>query len=123
MTKGRWFPVTYDRTSIDWPAVEQPENVNPAEYSLHMAQPMINNLSIVSIIFGIAAIVSEILIWPPILAIPAIICGHLARKKITLTNERGRDLATTGMALGYVSFAIGLVMWLLIATVGSITFG
>lgn len=115
--------MTYDRTSIDWPAMEQPGYANPAEYNVQLAQPMINNLAIVSIIFGITAILSEIFFWPPILAVPAIICGHQARKKIKLTNERGRDLATAGMALGYISFAIGSVMWLLIATVGSITFG
>ena len=34
--------------------------------------------------------------------IPAIICGHIARRQIRTTGQRGRRMATAGLVLGYL---------------------
>jgi hypothetical protein len=36
-------------------------------------------------------------------AIPAIICGHMAKKEMRLTGQRGDGLATSGLVLGYMA--------------------
>jgi len=52
-----------------------------------------------------------------ITAIPAIICGHMARAQIRRTGEQGDGMAVTGLALGYVAigFATFLALLALVA--------
>ena len=40
--------------------------------------------------------------------IAAVVLGHLARRKIRRTGERGRGLATAGLILGYIG--VGLLV-------------
>ena len=40
-------------------------------------------------------------------AIPAVICGHVARRQMKLTGQRGDGLATSGLVLGYMA----LIFW------------
>jgi hypothetical protein len=40
-------------------------------------------------------------------AIPAVICGHVARRQMKLTGQRGDGLATSGLVLGYMA----IVFW------------
>jgi uncharacterized protein DUF4190 len=44
-------------------------------------------------------------------AIPAVICGHIARAKIRKSNGAlgGRGIATTGLVLGYIALAVGIM--------------
>src|SRR4029077_8160342 len=44
-------------------------------------------------------------------AIPAVICGHIARSKIRKSGGTlgGRGIATTGLALGYIALVLGIM--------------
>ncbi len=63
-----------------------------------------SNTAAVSLVFGILAWV----ILPVIGAIVAIIAGHMARNEIARSNGQlgGRGMATAGLILGYVQFAL-----------------
>ena len=39
--------------------------------------------------------------------VPAVICGHVARRQMKLTGERGDALATGGLVLGYMA----IIFW------------
>ena len=58
-----------------------------------------SRLAIASLAFGLLSILP----WTVFAAVPAIICGHLARARIRRSEYtgRGRVLATAGLALGY----------------------
>ncbi|MCG2660177.1 MAG: DUF4190 domain-containing protein [Kiritimatiellae bacterium] len=75
----------------------------------------ITPLAIWALILGIASLVFCCL---P-LAIPAIICGHLARSRIEQTPEAvsGRGMAMAGLIMGYVS----VVAFILACILGIIT--
>jgi hypothetical protein len=47
--------------------------------------------------------------------VPAIVFGHLARREIRRTGERGMGMATFGLALGWIGGALLLLMVLLMA--------
>jgi len=51
-------------------------------------------------------------------AIPAIICGHIARGQIRRSGEQGDGLAVSGLVLGYLAVALGL----LVVTVALVAF-
>src|SRR6476660_1832901 len=44
-------------------------------------------------------------------AIPAVICGHIARAKIRKSGGAlgGRGIATTGLVLGYIALVLGIM--------------
>lgn len=64
-------------------------------------------LAICSLVFGILSIMC----LGPLLGIPAIICGHLARKNAAteVTQSSSRGLALAGLITGY----FGTFMWIL----------
>jgi hypothetical protein len=62
-----------------------------------------NGLAIAALVCGIAAFVTGIT------CIPAIICGHIARRQIRQTGESGDGLAVAGLILGYISVALFIV--------------
>ena len=78
-------------------------------------QSPITPLAIWALILGIASLVFCCL---P-LAIPAIICGHLARSRIEQTSAAasGRGMAMAGLIMGYVS----VVAFILACILGIIT--
>jgi hypothetical protein len=43
-------------------------------------------------------------------AIPAIICGHIARGQIKRTAEQGDGMAVAGLVLGYLAIAFGVLI-------------
>jgi hypothetical protein len=43
-------------------------------------------------------------------AIPAVICGHIARRQMRLTAQRGDGLATGGLVLGYMAIIFWTVL-------------
>jgi hypothetical protein len=76
-------------------------------YQPYQAYPPVrttNGLAIASLVCGIAAFVIGITF------IPAIICGHLARRQIRRTGEQGDGLAIAGLILGYVGAVIFIVL-------------
>jgi hypothetical protein len=76
-----------------------------------------NGLAIAALVCGIAAFATGIT------CIPAIICGHLARREIRRTGEQGDGMAIAGLVCGYVggilSIAAILVIGLLAARAAS----
>lgn len=67
-----------------------------------------NPSAIAALVFGIGQFVF------PLAFIAAIILGHLARRQIRRTGERGRGIATAGLILGYF-FVASSVLVLFIA--------
>jgi hypothetical protein len=59
-----------------------------------------NGLAIASLVCGVGTFVIGLSF------IPAIICGHIARRQIRRTGEQGGGLALAGLILGYVGGAL-----------------
>jgi Domain of unknown function (DUF4190) len=72
-----------------------------------------NGLAVAALVCGIAAFVTGIA------CIPAIVCGHIARRQIRRTGEQGDGLALAGLILGYVSVALFVVAVVAIVFVAS----
>jgi hypothetical protein len=76
-----------------------------------------NGLALAALICGIAQFAVGVTF------IPAIICGHLARRQIRRTGEAGDGMALAGLILGYVGGALVilgiLLMFLLFSRVSS----
>jgi hypothetical protein len=64
-----------------------------------------NTLAIISLSCGIGQLIGGIFA-----AVPAIICGHLARGQIRQTGETGAGMALTGLILGYVGVALTVIL-------------
>ena len=71
-------------------------------------QPKTNSLALARIICGGAQI-----FLGPLITIPAIVLGHMARKQIRSTGENGDGLALAGLLLGWA----GLVTFVILAIV------
>lgn len=72
----------------------------PATAGAHLAVPAhrpTNALAITSLVLGLAQPFTAFLT-----AIPAIICGHTARRQIRRTGESGDGLATAGLVFGWL---------------------
>ncbi len=80
-----------------YPPYQQP-------YPPYPPAPPTNGLAIASLVCGIAAFVTGIT------CIPAIICGHLARRQIRQTGEQGAGLALAGLILGYVGTVLFIAL-------------
>ena len=78
------------------PAVQQAQAISAP----HLVAPMQQNtMALVSMILGILSFGSCVLT-----SIPAIICGHIARKQMknSPVPQSGQGMATTGLILGYL---------------------
>lgn len=86
--------------------------MNPTPPSVPGAQPKTSGLAITSLVLGILAIVLTVVCIGPLLAIPAIICGHIASARINRSGGQliGKGLAIAGFSTGYVSLALILLM-------------
>jgi hypothetical protein len=71
-----------------------------------------NQLALASLICGIAQIFFGLLT-----GIPAVICGHLARKQIRQTGEEGAGMAMAGLILGYVGIVLSVILIVVIIAV------
>jgi hypothetical protein len=71
-------------------------------------QPRNCGLAIWSLLLGILAVVLSVVCIGPLLAIPAVICGHLAYSRIKRSAGAlsGQGLALGGLITGYVSIAM-----------------
>ena len=74
-------------------------------YQYPLARPT-NGLAIASLVCGIAQFAVGVTF------IPAIICGHMARRQIRQTGEAGDGMALAGLILGYIGgvLVIGAVV-------------
>ena len=61
-----------------------------------------NSMAIASMVLGVAEFFTA-----GLTAIPAVICGHIARRQMKQTAERGDGLATSGLVLGYMA----IIFW------------
>jgi Domain of unknown function (DUF1707)/Domain of unknown function (DUF4190) len=61
-----------------------------------------NSMAIASMVLGVAEFFTA-----GLTAIPAVVCGHIARRQMKLTPQRGDGLATSGLVLGYMA----IIFW------------
>ena len=86
-----------------------------AYYPYPVARPT-NGLAIAALVCGIAQFAVGVTF------IPAIICGHMARRQIRETGEGGDGMALAGLILGYVGGALlimGVVLFVLLFAVAA----
>jgi Domain of unknown function (DUF4190) len=70
-----------------------------------------NGLAIASLVCGVGTFVIGLSF------IPAIICGHIARRQIRRTGEQGGGMALAGLILGYVGGALFIVLLLVFVAI------
>ncbi len=87
--------------TADLPAGPLPGWPVPA-YDAPPATSGTNSIAIASMVLGVAEFFTA-----GLTAIPAVICGHVARRQMKLTGQRGDGLATSGLVLGYMA----LIFW------------
>jgi len=77
-----------------------PAGAVPTVWPVPVYQPPVstNSLARASLVLGVAEFFTM-----GLTAIPAIICGHMAKREMRLTGQRGDGLATSGLVLGYMA--------------------
>jgi len=77
-----------------------PAGAMPAAWPVAVYQPPVttNSLARASLVLGVAEFFTM-----GLTAIPAIICGHMAKREMRQTGQRGDGLATSGLVLGYMA--------------------
>jgi hypothetical protein len=93
-----------------------PAGAMPMAYPVPMYSPPVttNSLARASLILGIAEFCTM-----GLTAIPAIICGHLAKREMQTTAQRGDGMATAGLVLGYMAVAFWGIL-IALAIVGAV---
>jgi hypothetical protein len=93
-----------------YPPQGQPYPPYQQPYLPYPAASRTNGLAIASLVCGVSTFVVGLSF------LPAIICGHIARRQIRRTGEQGDGLALAGLILGYVGgvLFIGLVLALVV---------
>jgi uncharacterized membrane protein len=79
--------------------------IGPLPFSqgpVYQAPAATNSMAIASMVLGVAEFFTM-----GLTAVPAVICGHVARRQMKLTSERGEGLATSGLVLGYMA----IIFW------------
>jgi hypothetical protein len=77
-----------------------PAGAVPTVWPVAVYQPPVttNSLARASLVLGVAEFFTM-----GLTAIPAIICGHMAKREMRQTGQRGDGLATSGLVLGYMA--------------------
>ncbi len=89
--------------TADLPAGASP--FPPAAWPVPAYQPPVsgtNSMAIASMVLGVAEFFTA-----GLTAIPAVICGHIARRQMKLSSQGGDGLATSGLVLGYMA----IIFW------------
>jgi uncharacterized membrane protein len=73
----------------------------PMQYPRHYPHRGTNGLAIASFILSLAQPFAL-----GLTTIPAVICGHLARREIRRTGEGGMGMATVGLTFGWIGVAL-----------------
>jgi len=87
--------------TADLPAGVMPA-VWPVPTPVYQPAMSTNSLARASLILGVAEFFSM-----GLTAIPAVICGHLAKSEMRQTGQRGDGMATAGLVLGYMA----IIFW------------
>jgi len=87
--------------TADLPAGAMPA-VWPTSAPVYQPAMSTNSLARASLILGVAEFFSM-----GLTAIPAVICGHLAKSEMRQTGQRGDGMATAGLVLGYMA----IIFW------------
>ena len=87
--------------TADLPAGAMPA-VWPAPAYSPQVSTSTNSLARASMILGVAEFFSM-----GLTAVPAVICGHIAKREMRETGQRGDGMATAGLVLGYMA----IVFW------------
>ena len=74
-------------------------------YQLSPPVPGTNSMAIAAMVLGVAEFFTA-----GLTAIPAVICGHIARRQMRQTAQRGDGLATGGLVLGYMAIIFWTVL-------------
>lgn len=69
-------------------------------------------LAIWSLVLGIIGIVTLMCFFGPLFAIPSVICGHMALKRVKQSNGAlgGHGIALAGLITGYVGLGLAILM-------------
>jgi uncharacterized membrane protein len=97
-TYGELAALTADLPAGPWPV--------PTAWPVPQQQPAsTNSMAIASMVLGVAEFFTA-----GLTAVPAVICGHVARRQMKLTGQRGDGLATGGQVLGYMAIIFWAVL-------------
>lgn len=120
--EGRLSPEEYDvragraltaRTYADLDAVTT--DLPGARPAAPPAPPGTNALAITAMICGIVQFFGFWLLA----TIPAVVCGHIARRQIKRTGEQGAGMATAGIVLGWIGVGLSVLAAVLIAIIAA----
>ena len=91
-----------------------PAGAMPAVWPMAVYQPPVttNSLARASLVLGVAEFFTM-----GLTAIPAIICGHMAKREMRQTGQRGDGLATSGLVLGYMA----VIFWGILIALSIVT--
>jgi len=91
-----------------------PAGAMPAVWPVPVYQPPMstNSLARASLVLGVAEFFTM-----GLTAIPAIICGHMAKREMRQTGQRGDGLATSGLVLGYMA----VIFWGILIALSIVT--
>jgi Domain of unknown function (DUF1707)/Domain of unknown function (DUF4190) len=88
--------------TADLPAGASPLPAWPVPAYQPLPSAGTNSMAIASMVLGVAEFFTA-----GLTAIPAVVCGHMARRQMKQTAERGDGLATSGLVLGYMA----IIFW------------
>jgi hypothetical protein len=113
-TYGELAIVTGDLPAGPMPvSMPPPWQAQPQPWQAPPRAAQTNGLATAALVLGLLEFVTM-----GLTAIPAIICGHVARGQIKRTGEQGDGMAVTGLVLGYLAIAFGVVL----VTVAAVAF-
>lgn len=81
--------------------------------------PPTNTLAIIALVASIFAVMSSLFLA----GIAGIIMGHMARKQIRQSGERGDGMAIAALWVGYVGTILGLLFWVVYVGIMVLVFG
>jgi DUF1707 SHOCT-like domain/Domain of unknown function (DUF4190) len=82
---------------------------SPSDAPMYLARRGRNGIAVASLVLGLAQPFTL-----ATTAIPAIVCGYVARRQIRQTGESGMAMATTGLVFGW----LGVAFWTLLVIIG-----
>ncbi|TVZ04159.1 DUF4190 domain-containing protein [Trebonia kvetii] len=109
---GRVLTTPHERRGVTVAYPPQPD-IQPGYYPYPVQRPT-NGLAVAALVCGIAQF------FVGVTFIPAIICGHMARRQIRQTGEGGDGMALAGLILGYIGGALligAVLLFVLLAAV------
>ena len=85
-----------------------------AGYPRQMARPAVDSMAVAALACGIGGFFTM-----GLTAIPAIVLGHMARRRVRQTGQRGDGIAMAGLILGWVGLIAAIIAVLIIVASAS----